>query len=285
MVEGVPAFVDLYATVHKTDRHDTGRKRHLQVVAVLLSFLLGLIWGSFLNVVALRTLSGRSIFYPPSHCPKCGHRLRWYENIPLLSWVVQRGRCTVCGKRISWLYPFGELTTALLFAWAAYAAWDEPAAIGRFIFYVVLISLFMTVTVSDLQSMRIPNRILLFFTPLIVALKLYLDGLQALFPTLLGIIVYGGLFFLIYWLSRGGMGMGDVKYAALLGVVLPVQHILLFILLASLFGLLVAIVLMLVRGWGRKDALPFGPFMSLSAWLVVLYGETMMNAYLSFWKI
>ena len=79
--------------------------------------------------------------------------------------------------------------------------------------------------------------------------------------------------------------MGDVKYAALLGVVLPVQHILLFILLASLFGLLVAIVLMLVRGWGRKDALPFGPFMSLSAWLVVLYGETMMNVYLSFWKI
>ncbi|MBE3594991.1 MAG: prepilin peptidase [Candidatus Carbobacillus altaicus] len=257
----------------------------MQVVAVLLSFLLGLIWGSFLNVVALRTLSGESIFYPSSHCPNCGHRLRWYENIPLLSWVVQRGRCTVCGKRISWLYPFGELTTALLFAWAAYAAWDEPAAIGRFIFYVVLISLFMTVTVSDLQSMRIPNRILLFFTPLIVALKLYLDGLQVLFPILLGIIVYGGLFFLIYWLSRGGMGMGDVKYAALLGVVLPVQHILLFILLASLYGLLVAIVLMLVRGWGRKDALPFGPFMSLSAWLVVLYGETMMNVYLSFWKI
>jgi leader peptidase (prepilin peptidase) / N-methyltransferase len=233
----------------------------------------GLAVGSFLNVVAARVPLRRSIVSPSSACMECGKELAWYDNVPLVSYAVLRGKCRHCGARISLRYPAVELATALLVAGCALKfdlTWDFAVSS---IFCAVLVA----VTATDIERRIIPNRIVV---PASVAL---LAAQTVLHPSVEWIAagVGAGLFFLLAALAYpGGMGMGDVKLAFLMGVVLgrtvPVA------LLAGMFSALVPSAALLARhgSAARKMAIPFGPFLALGAVLALFAGRPILDWYL-----
>jgi leader peptidase (prepilin peptidase)/N-methyltransferase len=235
------------------------------VVAVA---LFGLAIGSFLNVVIARVPAGRSLVRPGSACPGCSALLKWYDNIPVLSFLVLRGRCRACGMTISWRYPIVEMITAgvLVFAYVALG----PTA--DFALAVVLLPALIAITGIDLEHQLIPDAITL--PGILVGLLLNLaTGRISWVESVIGILLGGGLFFLIILVSRGGMGGGDLKLGAMLGAFLGWK--------ALLFGLFVAIVLggvigaaLLATGVrGRKDPIPFGPFLAAGGAMALVWGE------------
>lgn len=235
----------------------------------------GLVIGSFLNVCIARLPERRGLWRPGSACPVCGTPIRWYDNIPVLSFVVLRGRCRACGSAIAWRYPLVEIMTSGLFAltylrfgWTA----QMPVAL-------VLISALIVITGIDLVHQIIPD---------LLTLPGILLGFLANFSTarvgwlesLLGILVGGGTFFVIILASNGGMGGGDMKLGAMLGAFLGWKITLVSLLIAVLAGGLVAVVLLLMRARGRKDPVPFGPFLALGGTAGLFWGETLLACYL-----
>ena len=230
--------------------------------------LFGLAIGSFLNVVIARLPAGRSLVRPRSTCPGCSALLKWYDNIPVLSFLVLRGRCRTCGMRISWRYPIVEMVTAVVLV-LAYVALGPTA---DFAVAVVLLPALIAITGIDLQHQLIPDAITL--PGILVGLLLNLaTGRMSWVESVIGISLGGGLFFLIILVSRGGMGGGDLKLGAMLGAFLGWK--------ALLFGLFVAIVLGGVIGAaflatgvrGRKDPIPFGPFLAAGGAMALVWGE------------
>jgi len=230
--------------------------------------LFGLAIGSFLNVVIARLPAGRSLVRPRSTCPGCSALLKWYDNIPVLSFLVLRGRCRTCGMRISWRYPIVEMVTAVVLV-LAYVALGPTA---DFAVAVVLLPALIAITGIDLQHQLIPDAITL--PGILVGLLLNLaTGRMSWVESVIGIFLGGGLFFLIILVSRGGMGGGDLKLGAMLGAFLGWK--------ALLFGLFVAIVLGGVIGTaflatgvrGRKDPIPFGPFLAAGGAMALVWGE------------
>jgi leader peptidase (prepilin peptidase) / N-methyltransferase len=230
--------------------------------------LFGLAIGSFLNVVIARLPAGRSLVRPRSTCPGCSALLKWYDNIPVLSFLVLRGRCRTCGMTISWRYPIVEMVTAVVLV-IAYVALGPTA---DFAVAVVLLPALIAITGIDLQHQLIPDAITL--PGILVGLLLNLaTGRMSWVESVIGISLGGGLFFLIILVSRGGMGGGDLKLGAMLGAFLGWK--------ALLFGLFVAIVLGGVIGTaflatgvrGRKDPIPFGPFLAAGGAMALVWGE------------
>jgi len=230
--------------------------------------LFGLAIGSFLNVVIARLPAGRSLVRPRSTCPGCSALLKWYDNIPVLSFLVLRGRCRTCGMTISWRYPIVEMVTAVVLV-IAYVALGPTA---DFAVAVVLLPALIAITGIDLQHQLIPDAITL--PGILVGLLLNLaTGRMSWVESVIGIFLGGGLFFLIILVSRGGMGGGDLKLGAMLGAFLGWK--------ALLFGLFVAIVLggaigaaFLATGVrGRKDPIPFGPFLAAGGAMALVWGE------------
>ena len=230
--------------------------------------LFGLAIGSFLNVVIARLPAGRSLVRPRSTCPGCSALLKWYDNIPVLSFLVLRGRCRTCGMTISWRYPIVEMVTAVVLV-IAYVALGPTA---DFAVAVVLLPALIAITGIDLQHQLIPDAITL--PGILVGLLLNLaTGRMSWVESVIGIFLGGGLFFLIILVSRGGMGGGDLKLGAMLGAFLGWK--------ALLFGLFVAIVLGGVIGTaflatgvrGRKDPIPFGPFLAAGGAMALVWGE------------
>lgn len=259
-------------------------------------FLLGLTFGSFLNVVALRTLEGKSIVYPSSHCPVCGTRLKPAELIPIASYILQKGRCRTCGAPISLLYPFGELLTGFYFVvwfYPLFKMWrgeNELQLFGRSLFGSVgttqyllsglfLIALVVVITIADIRAMIIPDRILWLAVPFMLALVIWIDG-YTLLMHFLGSLLYGGVFLLTYWVSRDKMGLGDVKYAFILGFWLGPRLFLFFLLIASFSALVFALGRSLIDRHALREPLPFGPFMGATAVLLTLFGEALWQWYL-----
>ena len=238
-------------------------------------FLFGLVIGSFLNVVIARLPDGRSVVRPPSACPACGSSIRWYDNVPVLSWLWLRARCRNCQARISWRYPAVELLTAVLFLLAARrfgAALDLGAAL-------LLLTALVAITAIDLDHQIIPDVITL---PGIVVGALLAMALHpaAWLDTLSGILVGGGLFLVIILASGGGMGGGDMKLGAMMGAFLGWKLVLLAILLGVFAGGAVAIGLLVTGTKGRKDPVPFGPFLALGAVISLLCGNVLLDWYL-----
>ncbi|MGZ4335462.1 MAG: prepilin peptidase [Gaiellaceae bacterium] len=245
----------------------------MNVELAALALAPGLAVGSFLNVVAARLPLRRSVVTPGSACMSCGTALAWYDNVPLLSYALLRGRCRHCGASISWRYPAVEATTALLIAGSALKfglSWEFAVAAG---FCAVLVA----VSATDLEQRIIPNRI-------VVPASIVLLIAQTLLHPSVEWIAAGlgsALFFLLAALAYpGGMGMGDVKLALLLGVVLgrvvPV---------ALLAGMLSALVPAAVLGAkhgraARKMAIPFGPFLALGGVLALFAGHAILDWYL-----
>ncbi|RKP57210.1 prepilin peptidase [Cohnella endophytica] len=243
---------------------------------MLYIFIIGLTLGSFYNVVAIRVSSGVSLLYPPSQCPNCGTRLKAIDLFPVASYLLAGRKCRYCKTGISAAYPLGELASGILFAGVYLRfglTWN--ALIG-----FILVSLCLIVTISDLRFMRIPNRLLLFFAPLLVAAQLLADW-HSFLNHLLGALVGGVILFLVAWLSRGGMGMGDVKLFALFGFVVGFPHVLLALMIACLVGTIVGGSLLALRLIQRKQPMPFGPFLAGGTIIAYGYGSNIVDKYLS----
>ncbi|MCL4424973.1 MAG: prepilin peptidase [Firmicutes bacterium] len=243
---------------------------------ILMLSIVGLLLGSFLNVVIHRLPRGESIVFPPSHCPRCGARLGPLELIPVVSYIVQKGRCRHCRASISWRYPLVELVTAGLFLLFYLRYGPSP----QFLFYASLATLLVPVTFIDLEHQIIPNSLNL--TGLAVGLPLLL-WLRPLTwsQALLGLVAGGGLLLVVATLSWGGMGGGDVKLAGVLGFYLGWPLVLLALLLAFVAGALIGLFLLATRIKGRRDFIPFGPFLALGAIITLLAGPEMVVWYLS----
>ena len=242
----------------------------------------GLLIGSFVNVVAHRIPQGISVVTPPSQCPSCGHEIRSRDNLPVIGWLMLRGRCRDCSAPISVRYPLVEAATAATFAAAAALlgpVWVLPA---YWWFGGVTIALVLT----DLDLKRIPNRIL--YPGTIVATVLLgggaaLDGDLGQFGRgLIGGAGYFSLLLLVALIARGGFGFGDVKLAALLGLFSAYRawgSLFVAVFGSFVIGGLLSIALLALRRVGRKDAIPFGPSMVLGSYVGIAFGESLANWY------
>jgi len=245
----------------------------MDMALAAIAFVPGLALGSFLNVVAARVPLRRSVVKPASACMSCGATLAWYDNIPLVSWLLLRGRCRSCGTSIPWKYPLVELITALLVAWCVLAfglSWD--AAIAA-LFCAALVA----VSVTDLERRIIPNRIVL---PAAAVILVAQTLLHPSVEWLLAGVGASGFLLLAALAYPAGMGMGDVKLALLLGValgrVVPVA-----LMIGMVSALVPAVVLFARHGQAaRKMGIPFGPFLAFGGVIGLFAGEALLDAYL-----
>ena len=237
----------------------------------------GLCIGSFLNVVAWRLPRGESLVAPGSHCPGCEAPVRPRDNVPVVSWLLLKGRCRDCGTGIAARYPLVEGATAVLWIAVVAAKWGDPAqlALG-----LALVTLMVPVVLIDLEHRLIPNRLTAPFAVLAVALGLASD--PGFVPEqLLAGTAAGGFFLLAALAYPRGMGMGDVKLAAVMGLYLG-RAVAPAIFLGLIAGVLVgaAIIARVGAAEGRKTAVPFGPFLALGAIAALFAGTPVMDAYL-----
>ena len=237
--------------------------------------LFGLVVGSFLNVVIVRIPEGKSLWAPRSACPRCGTLIAWYDNIPILSFVALRGRCRGCRMSIPWRYPLVEIATGAAFT-LAYALFGPTI---RFVAAALLLAGLIAITAIDLRHQIIPDLITLpglaagFVLSLATGHVTWLDSL-------IGIAVCGGIFLAMILIRPGGMGSGDVKLGAMLGAFLGWKLGLLALYLGVLAGGSVAICLLALGRKGRKDPIPFGPFLALGGAVSLLWGNQVLAWYL-----
>lgn len=244
--------------------------------------LLGLVVGSFLNVVVWRVPRGESVVAPPSHCPSCGHPVRVRDNVPVVSWLLLRGRCRDCGAAISSRYPLVELLTAALFALVAAHFGADPALPA----YLYLGALGVALALIDLEVRRLPNALVLPSYPVVLLLLGAAAAVERDAGSIARAVAGGaalfGLYFLLALAYPAGMGFGDVKLAGLLGLGLGWlgwDSLVVGAFAGFLLGGLVGAALIAVRQAGRKTAIPFGPFMLLGALLGVVAGPSIAASY------
>jgi len=246
------------------------------IVYYSLFFILGTIFGSFFNVVGLRVPKNKSFSNDRSYCPNCQKKLHWYELIPVISYIIQAGKCRGCGQRIGKLYPLIELLTGVFFA-MSFWRFGFTMELGL---ALLVVSMAIIIIVTDYTYSLIPNKVLLFFLPFLIIARIIVP-LEPWWSPILGGLVGFGLLFLIIILSRGGMGAGDMKYIGVLGIVFGFPNILLVFFLSTLYGAVVNIVLLLLKKVTRKSKVPFGPYISFAAVTVLFFGEPIINWYLS----
>ncbi|MEO5534693.1 MAG: prepilin peptidase [Pseudolysinimonas sp.] len=257
----------------------------------------GSLIGSFLNVVVYRVPAGLSVVSPPSSCPKCGHAVRGYDNIPLVSWLLLRGKCRDCAAPISARYPIVEFGSAVFFAIVALrfvplvdvttSAAVTAAGVVQVVAFLYLAAVSLALALIDLDTGRLPNVLVL---PTYVvgavafgAIAILTGNPAPLLTAAIGMLALGGLYLALALVRRGGMGFGDVKLAGALGLwlgwlgfaPLAVGGILGFV-LGGIFG-----VTLLLAGRGRRTKIPFGPWMLAGGWLGILIGAPIAQMYLS----
>lgn len=235
--------------------------------------LFGLCVGSFLNVLIYRIPKGEEFVKTPSHCMSCGHSLKWYENIPVFSWLIQGGKCRACGVKLSAQYPVVEalngamwLLTGILFR----GDWITVAL------YCGLFSMLLTLSIIDWRTFTIPNGInLAIFVLGVVRLVTDLKNWPLYVAGMLSVSL---VFLLLYVLTRGnGLGMGDIKLVGAAGLLLGWQNMLLAVLVGSLSG---AVIHSIRMRHGQGNKLAFGPYLAAGMWLAALVGEPIISAYL-----
>lgn len=232
-------------------------------------FLLGIVLGSFLNVVADRLPAGKSIVSPPSHCPNCQRRLSARDMIPIFSYLWLKGRCRYCGTTIPMRLFWVELGMGVLFTflyWHYGFHWELVLIAFYCCLFVVLLAI-------DFEHSILPNKIV--YPSMAIALILALVAEPGIKSAAIGGGV--GLGLLLIPALFGGMGWGDVKLAALIGLVTGFPMVFMAMFLAIVGGGLVAAVLLLLKLKGRKDAIPFGPFLSLAAMATLIWGSSLLN--------
>ncbi len=238
--------------------------------------VIGLSIGSFLNVCIYRLPHNRSIVDPPSHCEHCGARLKAVDLIPLFSYLWLHGRCRYCKAKITARYLCIEILTAALFIWC-YQIFDGFFfSLKAFLFIAFLI----VITFIDIDHQLILDKVLIWLAGTGVVINLWI-GTVGIADILIAVLFGGGVMLLIAVASQGGMGDGDIKFAAALGLWLGWKLTLLALFLAFIFGGVVGIIVLLLKKKGRKDFIPFGPFLALGAFISMLYGNSIIVWYLS----
>jgi len=233
--------------------------------------------GSFLNVVIVRLPKGESIVRPRSRCPSCGAGIAWYDNIPVLSFLLLLGKCRRCKKSISPRYLLVELLAAGL----ALATLAHERQVSTFlVYYCLFVAPLLTVIFIDLERRIIPNEISL--SGIVIGLVI----MHAFWDSLLGILVGGGFLFLVGWIyeklkKKEGLGGGDVKLAAMFGAFFGWQAVIFILLMASVLGSIVGLVLIAVMKKNWQTILPFGPFLVLGAYLYYFFGPPILHWYLN----
>lgn len=253
---------------------------------VLVVGIVGLAIGSFLNVVIWRVPRGESVAHPPSACPRCGHEIRRRDNVPVVSWLLLRGRCRDCGNPISIRYPLIELGTGIAFALTAW--WAGPSWILPALLYLVAIS--VALALIDLDTKRLPDVIVLpsYGVALaLLALASWNPGGTSDWSSLVRALIGGAVMFVVYFamvvVYPPGMGFGDVKLAGVLGLYLGwFGWGALFVgwFAAFLLGGVFAIGLMIAGRAGRKSGIPFGPWLLLGAGVGIVAGPALASWYL-----
>jgi leader peptidase (prepilin peptidase)/N-methyltransferase len=246
-----------------------------------LAALLGLAVGSFLNVLVHRVPIGESVMNPPSACPRCHHPIRARHNVPVLGWLVLRGRCYDCGSAISVRYPLLEAGTGALFGLAGWRFADRPVLLPA---YLVFAAVAVALALIDLDVHRLPNAIVLPAYPVLAVLLLVdVDGAAFLRAALGGAALFA-FFFLVAFAAPGAMGFGDVKLAGVVGGVtayLSWGALLTAAFGAFLLGAAVGLLLIAARRARRRTAVPFGPFMLIGAWASILGASGIGDLYLT----
>ena len=255
--------------------------------ASLVALLTGLLVGSFLNVCIHRIPRGESIVSPPSRCPACEATIRWFQNVPLFSWVALRGRCASCGVRISWRYPLVEALTGVIFL----ALWRLYGPSWETLFAVPVASMMLVLFFTDLDHQILPDVVTLpgfllgasasWFNPFLGD-----PGWGRVWASVAGAALGSGVLWSIGALWRRfrgveAMGLGDVKLMAFAGAVAGPKGVLFTLFTASILGAAVGILLIPLRGRTLRDTLPFGCFLAPAAIAALLYGAKAVEAYLN----
>lgn len=255
-----------------------------EVIIKIFVFILGLLIGSFLNVCIYRIPNNESISMPPSHCMSCNTRLKWKDLFPVLSYVSTRGKCRYCGEKISPRYALVELLTAILFL----IVFNLFGLATSTIYYLVLVSILIVITFIDIDHYIIPDKILVFglIFSLIFNILFKEVELKQSIPAL--ILCGGGMWILIsiieFIIKKECMGGGDIKLFGVMGFFLGIKGGLLTIILSIYVGALYGLGLMIYRRIKDKEKnsmIPYGPFISIAAIIVILYGNNIINWYLS----
>jgi len=248
----------------------------------IIVLIFGAIVGSFLNVCIYRLPRDKSIIVPNSYCPDCKKPIKFYDNIPILSYIILRGRCRHCNAKISIRYPIVEFITALLFL----LLYKITGLTIEFCVMMLFVSLLIVISFVDLEFQIIPD--ILSIGGLIIGLILsFFRQNFGFFDALFGVLLGGGVLFAIaygYQLLRKieGMGGGDIKLIGMIGAYCGIKGVIFTIITGSFFGTIVGIPAMLIKGKDSKYAIPFGPFLSLGAVIYIFYGKMCVIAFLNF---
>ena len=252
---------------------------YLRIVTTVLAALIGLCVGSFLNVVIYRVPLHMSLASPPSHCPACGYRLRPYDNIPILSYIMLRGRCRQCGTHISFRYTAVEAANMLLWTLCALLFADN---IGWMVLSAVSVSVCICIAFVDLEHTEIPDRFQVALALPAIAAVCF-DTAAPFWSHLIGAGVGFASFFLVGKLvslkkGREALGFGDVKFAAVAGLLLGWERLILMVLLASVSAAVVLTVHN--RRHGEDAEMPFAPFLCAGTLIALLFGDRLIELYL-----
>jgi leader peptidase (prepilin peptidase)/N-methyltransferase len=259
-------------------------------------FVLGTCLGSFLNVCIWRIPRGESVVTAPSHCPKCGHQIRWYENIPLISWLALRGKCSSCKAPITSRYFFVELLTGILFYVLFFKVTFDNQPLPVLIVYFGMALLVVTTSFIDVEHRLIPDKttypaMLLGLIAAVIfpeiwgttsrvwALVFSLAGLSVSAAALALFAMFGKMLFKVE-----ALGWGDVKYLAAVGACLGLKASFFTVLFGSIAGTVAGVIIMIVKKKGLKTAIPFGPFLAAGTYVWMVYGERLMQLYFGLFK-
>jgi leader peptidase (prepilin peptidase)/N-methyltransferase len=235
-------------------------------------FIIGLVIGSFLNVVIYRLPEGESVVFTRSHCSECGTELGVLDLIPVVSFLLIRGRCRYCGSKLSYQYPVVELLTGALFLIVFIKYYFSI----KFWIYLLLISLLIAISFIDFKRQIIPNRITYLGIVIGLILSLLFDHITFI-AALWGLLIPSGFLLLIAIITKGGMGVGDVKLAAMIGSYIGFKYTLIGIFIGSFIGSILGLSLIGLGIKERKDRIAFGPLIALGAVLMVLWGTEIIN--------
>ena len=248
------------------------------IILYIMIFLIGISIGSFLNVCIYRIPKKEDIVFERSHCMCCGNVLKWYELIPLFSFLVQGGKCRNCKTKLSVQYPLIELLNGLIYVWIFMAKGFQPESI----LFCICASVLIVISVIDWRTYEIP-----FGCNIVIGIlgivRVILD-LAHWYNYVIGFFAVSGLFLIIYWITKGrGIGGGDIKLMAAAGLLLGWQNILLALMIGSIAGSVIHLTLMKVQGKDR--VLAFGPYLAFGIFISMLYGNNLITWYLSMFNL
>ena len=248
------------------------------IILYIMIFLIGISIGSFLNVCIYRIPKKEDIVFERSHCMSCGNVLKWYELIPLFSFLVQGGKCRNCKTKLSVQYPLIELLNGLIYVWIFMAKGFQPESI----LFCICASVLIVISVIDWRTYEIP-----FGCNIVIGIlgivRVILD-LAHWYDYVIGFFAVSGLFLIIYWITKGrGIGGGDIKLMAAAGLLLGWQNILLSLMIGSIAGSVIHLALMKIQAKDR--VLAFGPYLAFGIFAAMLYGNEIITWYLSMFNL